>query len=60
MQAPLLFFAGWLFNFVYDVKFLAGFVSGWTTPDGQRISTLSTRTSPAPSPNRTRGSHAAA
>ncbi len=29
VQAPLLFFAGWLFNFVYDVKFLAGFVSGW-------------------------------
>ena len=29
VQAPLLFFAGWLFNFVYDVKFLAGFASGW-------------------------------
>ncbi len=29
VQAPPLFFAGWLFNFVYDVKFLAGFVSGW-------------------------------
>ncbi len=29
VQAPLLFFAGWLFNFVYDVKFVAGFISGW-------------------------------
>ena len=29
VQAPLLFSAGWLFNFVYDIKFLAGFVSGW-------------------------------
>jgi hypothetical protein len=24
-----LFFAGWLFNFIYDVKFFAGFISGW-------------------------------
>ncbi len=29
IQAPLLFFAGWLFNFIYDVKFVTGFVSGW-------------------------------
>ena len=29
VQAPLLFFAGWLFNFVYDVNFLLEFASGW-------------------------------
>ena len=28
---PLLFLSGWVFNFVVDVKFLAGFVSGWMT-----------------------------
>lgn len=26
---PLLFVGGWIFNFVYDIKFLTGFLSGW-------------------------------
>ncbi len=31
LSYPLLFVGGWVFNFVIDVKFLAGFVSGWMT-----------------------------
>ncbi len=26
---PLAFVGGWLFNFVVDIQFLAGFLSGW-------------------------------
>ena len=26
---PVVFAAGWLFNFIADVRFAAGFVSGW-------------------------------
>lgn len=26
---PAIFVAGWLFNFIADVRFAAGFVSGW-------------------------------
>lgn len=29
LSYPLMFLGGWVFNFVVDVKFLAGFVSGW-------------------------------
>ncbi len=26
---PLFFLGGWLFNFVVDIQFLSGFLSGW-------------------------------
>jgi hypothetical protein len=26
---PLMFLGGWLFNFVFDVKFVSGFLAGW-------------------------------
>ena len=26
---PLVFFGGWLFNFVVDIHFIAGFAAGW-------------------------------
>ena len=26
---PLIFVAGWLFNFVYDAQFVSGFMAGW-------------------------------
>ncbi len=26
---PLAFLSGWLFNFLVDIKFLTGFLSGW-------------------------------
>ena len=29
MAVVAAFVGGWLFNFVYDVKFMSGFVSGW-------------------------------
>ena len=29
VEVPVLFVAGWLFNFIYDIKFVTGFVSGW-------------------------------
>ena len=29
-----LFIAGWLFNFIFDVQFLLGVVSGWLMREG--------------------------
>lgn len=29
LQMPVLFAAGWLFNFVVDIKFASGFTAGW-------------------------------
>ena len=29
MQYPLIFALGWLFNLVYDTRFVLGFASGW-------------------------------
>lgn len=29
LSLPVFFGAGWLFNFVYDIKFVSGFLSGW-------------------------------
>lgn len=29
LKYPAFFIAGWLFNFVYDIQFIAGFASGW-------------------------------
>jgi hypothetical protein len=29
LSYPVIFGAGWLFNFVVDVRFMAGFASGW-------------------------------
>jgi hypothetical protein len=29
LSYPAFFAAGWLFNFVFDVRFAAGFASGW-------------------------------
>ena len=26
---PLVFLVGWLFNFLVDIEFLSGFLSGW-------------------------------
>ncbi len=26
---PVIFAAGWLFNFVYDAHFISGFMAGW-------------------------------
>jgi hypothetical protein len=26
---PVVFLVGWLFNFLVDIKFLSGFLSGW-------------------------------
>lgn len=26
---PAIFAAGWLFNFVVDIKFMSGFMAGW-------------------------------
>ena len=28
---PFVFLAGWLFNFVYDIQVLSGFLMGWMT-----------------------------
>lgn len=29
LKYPMLFAAGWLFNFVYDTRFVSGFLTGW-------------------------------
>ena len=29
LQIPVFFTAGWLFNFVVDIKFVSGFAAGW-------------------------------
>lgn len=29
VQIPVFFAAGWLFNFVVDIKFVSGFAAGW-------------------------------
>ena len=29
IKYPVLFVSGWLFNFIYDIQFMMGFVSGW-------------------------------
>lgn len=29
LSYPCFFAAGWLFNFVVDIKFLSGFMAGW-------------------------------
>ncbi|HYB08300.1 MAG TPA: hypothetical protein VEJ16_01360 [Alphaproteobacteria bacterium] len=29
LSYPFVFAAGWLFNFVFDIHFAAGFASGW-------------------------------
>ena len=26
---PVIFAAGWLFNFIYDAHFVSGFMAGW-------------------------------
>jgi len=28
---PVAFTGGWIFNFVIDIKFMAGFVAGWAS-----------------------------
>lgn len=29
LAIPVFFLGGWLFNFMYDIKFASGFLSGW-------------------------------
>ena len=29
IKYPVVFAAGWLFNFIYDIQFITGFASGW-------------------------------
>jgi hypothetical protein len=29
IKYPVIFAAGWLFNFVFDAQFVSGFVAGW-------------------------------
>lgn len=29
MSYPVLFVAGWIFNFVADIQYVSGFLSGW-------------------------------
>ena len=31
---PLVFFGGYLFNFIFDVQFATGFVAGWLAKHG--------------------------
>jgi hypothetical protein len=32
IKYPVIFAAGWLFNFVFDAQFVSGFVAGWLEP----------------------------